>query len=285
MPSNDEHIMEACGKARIVVKKGKVVDVGPTLLKACPLATKFSQPVINFTKEEIQLNMEDRIRRIGMFTKDREVLSNDDFVVFGASELICSGMKRGIIDCAVVACDGAGTVITTSPQLVQGIGGRMSGLVKTSPIKEVIMRLEANGGKVLDPHNAAINQLDGVRIAQKEGFGKIAVTVTDPVDSEAIRKCNPKTIILGVHLTGITKEGAERMVASADIVSGCASRWIREIAGKVALLQAGASVPVFVLTNEGKDLIAEKIKETQQRLLIKIEKLPYADKKCPDPLV
>jgi putative methanogenesis marker protein 8 len=285
MPSNDEHIMEACGKARIVVKKGKVVDVGPTLLKACPLATKFSQPVINFTKEEIVLNMEDRIKRVGMFTKDREVLSNDDFVVFGASELICSGMKKGILDCAVVACDGAGTVITTSPQLVQGIGGRMSGLVKTSPIKEVIMRLEANGGKVLDPHKAAINQLNGMRLAQKEGFRRIAVTVTDPMDAEAIRKCSPGAMILGVHLTGITKEGAERIVAVADIVSGCASKWIREIAGKAALLQAGASVPVFALTREGKDLIAEKIKETQQRLLVKIETLPYVDKKCPDPLV
>jgi putative methanogenesis marker protein 8 len=285
MPSDDEHIIEACGKARIVVKKGKVVNVGPTLLKACPLAAKFSQPVINFTKKEIMLNMEDRIKRVGMFTKDREVLSNDDFVVFGASELICSGMKRGILDCAVVACDGAGTVITTSPQLVQGIGGRMSGLVKTSPIKEVIMRLEANGGKVLDPDNTAINQLDGVRLAQKEGFKRIAVTVTDPMDAEAIRKYNPRAMILGVHLTGTTKEGAERRVASADIVSGCASKWIREIAGKVALLQAGVSVPVFALTVKGKDLIAEKIKETQQRILVKIEKLPYTDKKCPDPLV
>jgi putative methanogenesis marker protein 8 len=142
-----------------------------------------------------------------------------------------------------------------------------------------------NGGIVLDPDNAAINQLDGVRLAKKEGFERVAVTVTDPMDAEAIRKCNPRAMIFGVHLTGITKEDAERMVTSADIVSGCASKWIREIAGKAALLQAGASVPVFALTVEGKDLIAEKIKETQQRLLIKIEKLPYTDKKCPDPLV
>jgi putative methanogenesis marker protein 8 len=285
MPSDDEHIMEACGKARIVVKKGKIVDVGPTLLKTCPLATKFSQPVINFTREEIVRNMEDRIKRVGMFTKDREVLSNDDFVVFGASELISNGLKRGILDCAVVACDGAGTVITTSPQLVQGIGGRMSGLVKTSPIKEVIMRLEAKGGKVLDPDNAAINQLDGVKLAKEEGFGRVAVTVTDSMEAEAIRKCNPKAMILGVHLTGITKEGAEQMVMFADIVSGCASKWIREIAGKAAMLQAGSSVPVFALTVEGKNLIAEKIKETQQHILLKIEKLPYANKKCPDPLI
>jgi hypothetical protein len=69
------------------------------------------------------------------------------------------------------------------------------------------------------------------------------------------------------------------------LVAGCASRRIREVAGKAALLQAGSFIPVFALTRQGKDLISEKVKETQQRLLVKVEKLPYSGEKYPDPLV
>jgi len=38
------------------------------------------------------------------------------------------------------------------------------------------------------------------------------------------------------------------------------------------------------LTKRGKELIAEKIKHTQMRLLAKIAKLPYAERKALDPL-
>ncbi len=69
----------------------------------------------------------------GMCTNAREVLGSGEFVGFGVSELISAGLKPGIIDCAVIASDGAGTIIVRSPDLVQGIGGRMSGLVKTQP--------------------------------------------------------------------------------------------------------------------------------------------------------
>jgi hypothetical protein len=60
---------------------------------------------------------------------------------------------------------------------------------------------------------------------------------------------------------------------------------VREVAGKVALLQAGTSIPVFALTKRGKALIVEKIKETQLRLLIKVEQLPAKGEKGPEPLV
>jgi hypothetical protein len=38
----------------------------------------------------------------------------------------------------VTACEGAGTVILKNPTLVQGMGGRMSGLVETEPIGGII---------------------------------------------------------------------------------------------------------------------------------------------------
>ncbi len=66
-----------------------------------------------------------------MFT-DRCQLMLEDFVGFGASEVMVTGLNRGLLDTTVTACEGAGTVISKNPTLVQGIGGRMSGLEKPS---------------------------------------------------------------------------------------------------------------------------------------------------------
>ena len=282
---DNEHVVEALGRSKITVKDGVVVSVGDSLLKSCPLAKKFAKPVMEFTHDSIKANIEDRIKNIGMFTNDRSVVSSDDFVIFGASELISLGMRKGLVDSAVIVCDGAGTIIATTPEVVQGVGGRMSGLVKTSPIPEVIERLETNGAIVLYPSRAVIDQVRGVARAAECGFQKIAVTVASPKDAERIRCAYPDVLIFGVHTTGISKEGADQFVANADLITGCASKWIREAAGKAALIQAGASVPVFALTKKGKDLIVERIKETQQRLLVKLEKLPYTDGKSPEPVL
>jgi len=285
MPVEDEHIMEAVGKSRVRIRKGKVVEVGEPVIEECPLAKKFSKPVISFDKESIKANMEERIRRDGMFTRSRKVLSEEDFVPFGASEMLATGLRAGILDAAVIASDGAGTVVATNPALVQGIGGSMSGLIKTSPLKEVIERIEANGGHVLDPERATMDQVKGAALARKLGHTRIAITVALAQDARRIRKKDPDALLIGVHLTGISQKDAEMMVENADVVSGCASKWIREVAGKVALLQAGTTVPVFALTQRGKIFIIEKLKETQARLMVKVEHLPAKGEKEPKPLV
>lgn len=96
-----------------------------------------------------------------MCTNAREVLGSGKFVGFGASELISAGLKHGIIDCAVIASDGAGTVIVRSPELVQGIGGRMSGLVKTSPLLGIIKRLKTQVELSSTKKTARIDQPTG----------------------------------------------------------------------------------------------------------------------------
>jgi putative methanogenesis marker protein 8 len=285
MSHDDFHIVEVLGKTRVVIQNGTIIEVGQPRIKECPLAKRFDQPVLVICPETVKKNIQYRMSSFGMCTKDRDIDSEEDFVIFGASEMISCGMKRGLLDCAVVVCDGAGTIVATTPRLVQGTGGRMSGLVKTSPILKVIKRITTNGGIVLDPNKATIDQIKGVAIARKRGFKNVAVTITKPEDAEMIRSQYPDVLIFGVHLTGVLKEEAERLVAVCDLVAGCASKWIREVAGRVALLQAGSSVPVFALTRKGKDLISEKIKETQHRLLVKVEKLPYSSKRCPNPLV
>ena len=281
----DEHIIEAIGRSRIVIRDGVIVGIGEAQVRECPLAKRFAHPVPQITRENVRANIEHRMKSFGMCTSRRDVLDTREFVGFGATELLGFASQTGLIDAAVLACDGAGTVIVQKPALIQGVGGRMSGLVSTSPIKEVIARIEENGGIVVDKEHASLDQFAGVKRAYKEGFKKVAVTVARPEVAEKIRKAYPDAIIFGVHVTGLTREEAESMVAVADLMTACASRTVREVAGAKALLQAGVSVPIFALTKRGKEIIIEKIRQTDEQVLIKPTKLPNLDGKQPDPLV
>jgi putative methanogenesis marker protein 8 len=285
MAHKDEHIIEAIGKARVVVRDGKVVEVGLPLIEECPLAARFSSPVTHATPEAIGRNIQDRIDKFGMCSPERALSIDRDFVFFGASELIAGGISSGLLDSAVIACDGAGTVIAFSPLMVQGIGGRMSGLVKTSPIDAVISRIRDGGGIVVDPETAAIDQVGGTAAAHAHGCVKVAVTVTCAEDAAAIRARFPGTVIIGVHLTGVSAEDAAILAETCDILSSCASRQIRKIAGPRALLQGGVSIPVFAMTPAGKELIIEKIRRSSQQVVVKGSTLPYAGVREPRPLI
>ena len=284
-PGDDEHIIEAIGRSRIVIKNGRVVEVGEACISDCPLAKRFAYPIPAITKDAIKANIEHRIKAFGMCTANREVLDSREFVGFGASELLSFGLKIGFIDAVVLACDGAGTVVVTKPGMVQGIGGRMSGLVRTSPHPSVIDRIEQDGGIVLDKKHAVIDQIAGVALALTEGYRMIAVTVATPDVAAAIRKIHPDTFIFAVHVTGLSAEDAKSLVDASDLVTACASRTIREIAGSKALLQAGISVPVFAMSRRGKGLIIEKIRQSDDQVLVKPTRLPALGEKQPDPLV
>lgn len=282
---NDEHIIEAIGRSRIIIRNGRVVEVGEAQITDCPLAKRFAYPIPSFTKDSIKMNIEHRIKAFGMCTENREVLDSREFVGFGASELLSFGLQVGIIDAAVLACDGAGTVIVTKPAMAQGIGGRMSGLVKTSPHTSVMDRIEEGGGIVLDRDHARIDQLAGVALAIAEGFRNIAVTVAIPDTAETIRRIHPETLIFAVHVTGLSQSEAEKLVAASDLVTSCASKTIRETAGAGALLQAGISVPIFAMTQKGKLLILEKIRQSDEPVLVKPTRLPALGDKQPSPLI
>jgi putative methanogenesis marker protein 8 len=282
---DDEHVLEAIGKCRIVVRRGKVVEVGLPLIQDCPLARRFAIPVTEVKPEAIRANIEGRIAEFGMCTPSRQLEEEKEFVIFGASELFASGIRHRSIDCAVLACDGAGTVLARTPALVQGIGGRMSGLILTTPIPEVIRGIEACGGSVLDPVQASIDQHGGVAQAVARGFRSIAVTVADPEESARIRADFPETLIFGVHTTALSTGQAELMVGSADLVTACASKHVRAVARRTALLQAGTAIPIYALTRKGKELIITQIRETHQQVLVKAGPLPEEGKGGPSPLV
>jgi putative methanogenesis marker protein 8 len=283
--NRDEHIIEAIGRCRVLVRDGKVIEVGKPIIADCPLAKRFAFPVPEITPEAVKANIEHRIRAFGMCTPAREVLDTRPFVGFGASELISFGITAGLLDAAVVACDGAGTVVATTPEMVQGIGGRMSGLVSTSPHLSVIERIEQNGGYVLDRNNARIDQQSGVALAHLKGFRRIAVTVAAPAEAEAIRAAYPDSLIVAVHVSGLSRVESARLVGASDLVTACASRPIREIAGPLALVQAGISIPVFAMTGKGKEIIIEKIRRSEEPVLIKPTKLPVVGDREPSPLV
>ncbi|WOF15873.1 DUF2099 family protein [Methanoplanus sp. FWC-SCC4] len=281
----DEHIIEAAGKTRVVVRDGRVVEVGSPLIGHCPLAKKFKSPVVSMSQDEIRKNIEERISSFGMCTRKRCVISGDDFVLFGASELLSSALLSKIIDCAVIACDGAGTVIAKNPELIQGIGGKMSGLVKTCPYEEVIKNIESNEGFVPFKEDASIDPFGGVEKALELGFSKIAVTVASSHEAEKIRQKYPETVIVAVHTTGAEREDAVRFTENSDIISACASSFLREIAGPKALVQGGSSVPVYAMTENGKKIVLSKIQKTKMQVLLKGEILPFTSGKDPSPLI
>jgi putative methanogenesis marker protein 8 len=284
MDEKDEHVLEVIGKARVVVRNGEVAEVGLPRLRTCPLARRFNTPVVDMNPEAIRANMEERIREYGMCTAARRLFSDQDFVLFGASELISCGIRKGMLDSAVIVCDGAGTVVVSDPGLVQGIGGRMSGLVSTSPIQEVRQTIEAHGGHAVSS-TARVDQYAGTDLAYTLGFRNVAVTVADSESAGRIRADFPEVLLFGVHLSGVSRHEAETLAGTCDLVSACASREIRSVAGRHALLQAGGSVPVFAFTRKGKQLVLKKLQDTDAPLFVKSGSLPMALGEQPDPLI
>ena len=269
------HIMELLGKARVVVKDGRVVEVGVPEIEWCPLFAKLRE-VQNITQEEVKKNIESRIRELGMFTPGRKLLEFDTYVAFGASEIMMSGLRSGFLETTVTACEGAGTVIASNPALVQGIGGRMSGLIETEPIDGIIEGIGKLGGTVLDPSTTAIDPVGGARKAAELGYGKIAVTVADPKTAENLRKLETELgldlTIIAVHVTGVSREEAQGLLENSDIVISCASKYIRELAKP--LVQVAAAIPLFALTQKGKELVIERAKDIQSPILINTMELP-----------
>ena len=268
------HIMEMLGTTRVTVKDGRVIDVGKPCIRWCPLFDKVHS-IKEITEDAVRVNMEFRIAELGMFTPARN-LDVDVFVNFGASEVMMTGLRTGLIETTVTACDGAGTVITDNPGLVQGMGAQISGLIETEPIPEIIEGIRERGGTVVDEDAASIDPVVGVRRAAESGYGRIAVTVVDPGTALEIRKLEAElgitTIIIAAHITALSRLEIEDLLGLVDIVTGCASKHVRNLVKPLA--QVGTAIPLFALTPEGKELLIERAKEITTPVLINTTPLP-----------
>jgi len=284
----EKHVLEALGKTYVVVEDGKVVQVGEPQIKYCPIFAK-ARGIENITPEVVKKNIEFRIEDFGMCTSNRSI-EMEVFVGFGASEVMMTGLRKGLLEASISVCEGVGTVITSSPTLTQGIGARISGVIETTIIPKLVQRVEEAGGIILDGKRAIINQPLGVARAVELGNKKIAVTVTNVDEARECRDVERSThtevIIIGVHVTGMDKKVAKEFVKMVDITTGCASFAIRDAVGGRALAQVGTGVPLFALTQRGKELLLERAKEVSSPILINTMKLPVLpEEKQPAPLV
>jgi putative methanogenesis marker protein 8 len=275
----DKHVIEAMGKNRIVVKKGKVVDLSEPEIDYCPLFEKY-RGIKKLNNKSIKENIEFRIEDFGMCTPHR-VLKMKDFLSFGISEILSTILDEGLIDSVVAVCEGCGTVILTEPELVQGVGGRVSGLVSTTPIPEIIESLGREN--ILDTEHCQIDQIKGVQKAVDRGYNNIAVTIVSAADAQKLRQIEKKLkdiniFIFVVHTTGLSTEEAETLFDNADIITGCASKTIRTTGEDRQTFSVGASIPIYGVTEAGKkfiDLRIEKIGGLKDK----------KDAKLPEPLV
>jgi putative methanogenesis marker protein 8 len=263
----DEHVIEGLGKARIVIKDGKVVEVGEPQIGYCPIFDKH-RGIKKFDKDVIKKNIEFRINDFGMCTPNR-VLKMKDFLSFGVSEIICTAMTKKLVDAAVLVCEGTGTLVVTDPEMVQGVGGRVSGLVSTTPIPEVIAIVGRQN--VLDPATARIDQVAGVEKAVAMGYKNIAVSIVSGKDARRFKEMEKEHPGLSiytfvVHTTGLSREESEMVFQYADILTGCASKHLRDLAAERKTFKIGDSIPMFGVTPRGIHLIEERIRFTGKEI-------------------
>lgn len=279
----DRHVIEALGKAEVIIEDGEIISVGEPQIDYCPIFGKY-HGIEKITKEDIRKNIQYRIDDFGMCTKNR-ILKMDDMLSVGISEILRSNVELGNIDCVVGACDGAGTVLITEPSTVQGVGGRVSGLVSTTPIPEVIDGLGKEN--VLNPDTAELNQLKGLKMAIERGYKNIAVTIIPGSMILEIREYDvPEDVnvyLFVAHTTGTTEEEAKVLFEEADILTGCASKPISDLAHIKKPYYYGESVPIFAITEMGRKFLDDRLKHVNKPLSVK--KYPMDLNKRTKPLI
>lgn len=284
-----EHILEMA-KALVKVKDGKVEVLTEPLIQRCPLRRDL-YGCEEETTETVEKVLRMHISELGMYSPNRVLELDQKPVSFGASEIIMDAMTEGLVDAAVVVCEGAGTVIITRPEVLQAVGAHMTGLVSTESINEIQEGLKQRGCILLDDQ-CTIDQIRGFEKAVESGFKKIVVTITGHKALEAERlwemgkSSNVMPIIFSVHNTGISDEEAQTLAKYCDVVWACASKAVRDIVGNRSKLQIGISIPVFGITQMGKRLILNRALHFEDGLIIHREKLPCVPiEKQPEPLM
>jgi len=272
------HEIYCCG-SRVQISHSGVEVLTEPCVEYCPLhdapyGTK------RIDKEAVRKSVESKVSTVGFCCGERAFRS-EPVVAYGASEMMQVWLRKKLIDCAVVVSEGAGTVLTSNGELVQSIGARLTGIVKTSPIDEIIQHIKASDGVVLDEVTARIDQLEGVKRAFDLGFRHVAVSVASFQSKTIsdIRKLKTRPdqdiLVFSVCNTRARREDIKH-IAKADIACASASKLLRTIIGKKALMQVGVTIPVYALTEKGKKLILAYLEESKDRLVaFRTSVLPY----------
>lgn len=255
----DRHVIEALGKAEVVIENGEIISIGEPMVDYCSIFDN-GQHNGDLTKEFIRSNIERRINEFGMCTPKR-LLNVEDTMSFGTSETLKTNMINGNVDCVVGACEGVGTLLIDDAELVQGVGGRVSALISTTPIDEVIDKV--GRGNVLNPETAELNPLKGLEMAINRGYKNIAITIIPTELVKDLREYpKPEDVnvyIFVAHTTNVSKKEAELLFDYSDVISGCSSVNIRETAEERKPYYSGKKVPLYAITENGRKLLDERL--------------------------
>ena len=280
---NDRHVIEALGKAEVVIENGKITYIGEPVVDYCSIFDN-GQHNGSLTKEFIKSNINKRIDEFGMCTPQRSI-DVEDTMSFGTSETLKTNMINGNVDCVVGACEGVGTLLIDDAELVQGVGGRVSALISTTPIDEVMDKVGRDN--VLNPETAELNPLKGLEMAIERGYKNIAITII-PTEMVKDLRQHPKPedvniYIFVAHTTNVSKKEAEMLFDYADVISGCSSINIRETAEERKPYYAGKKVPLYAVTENGRRLLNERLEYIGYELCEK--KYPQDFTQSPKPLI
>jgi putative methanogenesis marker protein 8 len=161
------------------------------------------------------------------------------------------------------------------------MAGRISAFLSTSPITKIIDTIGTEN--VLNPETAEINQIKGVLKAINMGYKNIAVSVISAEDSKTLRDIEKEhegvnIYIFAAHVSEMSKKEAEELFDYADVITGCASKYIRELGENREVFTAGASIPIYGVIEAGDKSVKRSIEKIGG---IKDKK----DAKTPDPLI
>ena len=253
----DRHVIEALGKAVVVIENGEIISIGEPMVDYCSIFDN-GQHNGDLSKEFIRSNIERRINEFGMCTPSLNV---EDTMSFGTSETLKTNMINGNVDCVVGACEGVGTLLIDDAELVQGVGGRVSALISTTPIEEVIDKV--GRGNVLNPETAELDPLKGLEMAINRGYKNIAITIIPTELVKDLREYpKPEDVnvyIFVAHTTNVSKKEAELLFDYSDVISGCSSVNIRETAEERKPYYSGKKVPLYAVTENGRKLLDERL--------------------------
>ena len=278
-----EHMLEMAG-ALVRVRDGEIEVLTDPKVKWCPLRSGLYGHGVE-SRKTVELVLKRHMEELGMYGPHRFLELSDRPVSFGASEMIADAMRSGLVDAAVVVCEGAGTVVAARPEVVAALGAHMTGLIRTEPIEEIQAGLRERGCILLDDR-CSIDQVEGYRRALAAGFERIVVTITGrrAFEAEEIRKLSSASacgqagegpVIFAVHNLDVAEDQAEVLAETCDVVWGCASREVREVVGKRAKLQIGISIPVYALTDSGKRLVLDRALAFDESLVMHRATLPF----------
>ena len=214
--------------SRVTIEDGKVTEVTEPRVRFCPLFAKL-RGIEELDEGTIRENIEFRIDSFGMCSEDRET-EMDDVLSFGISETMSHALRDGRIDAVVLAADGCGTAVVTDPRIVQGLGGRISGIIETEPIPKVVEAVGAEN--MVDPDTARIDMEAGADLAHSKGYRRFALTTPSVDVARRLRaRYGDSVILIGVHTTGMSEDDARDAFDVFDIITACASRYIPPSSG------------------------------------------------------